>query len=250
MADNELRKIWLRGQAATNLWINIPSPVSAEFVGMQGWDTVTIDQQHGLIDYKDVLAILQALQSSSTIPIVRVAGNDASMIGKCLDAGAAGIICPLVDNEEQCAAFVKACRYPPKGGRSFGPIRSGRITGRTTQDADDYVVTLAMIETRAGLENLEAICATPGLDGVFVGPSDLSLALGFPPDSMPTEPAVLEAMDKILATAKSHNIAAGIFTGGPDYAEQMIEKGFNFVTVTSDIALLMSGVGVRKRFDS
>lgn len=158
---------------------------------------------------------------------------------KVLDAGAYGVICPMVNDRADAERLVAACRYPPLGGRSFGPIRALLYAGADyPTQANESVVVLAMVETRAALDNLDAILSVPGLDGVYIGPADLSAALGCTPRFDQDEPAVVEAIDLVLAKAREHGRVAGIHNGTPDYARAMVAKGFRFVTVGSDARLM------------
>lgn len=239
MRENTVRSIWARGEAVVNGWLSMPSSVSAEIMAGQGWDSLTVDLQHGLVDYQAALTMLQAVSTTATTPMARVPWLEPGIIMKLLDAGAYGIICPMVNTRADAEAFVGACRYAPDGYRSFGPTRAVMYAGADyASHANETVVTLAMIETREALENVESIVSTPGLDGVYIGPSDLGLSLGHVPKLDQTEPAVVEAIDAIHKAAKKQSIAAGIHCLSPDYARQMMEKGFDLVTIGSDVRLL------------
>jgi 4-hydroxy-2-oxoheptanedioate aldolase len=181
MRRNRLRQIWSEGKPVLNGWCSIGSAFSAEAMAHQGWDALTLDGQHGLIGYSEMVAMLQAISTTDVVPIVRVSWNAPGEIMKALDAGAYGIICPMISTRAECEAFVGACRYPPAGYRSFGPLRASIYGGADyASESNGEILTLAMIETAEGLENVEEIAATPGLDGIYIGPSDLSLATGGP----------------------------------------------------------------------
>jgi len=183
--------------------------------------------------------MLQAISTTDTVPVVRVPWNDPGTIMRVLDAGAYAVICPMVDTREQAEAFVGACRYPPAGYRSFGPYRAVLYGGEDyTQHADQTVVTIAMIETREALENLDGILDVEGLDAVFVGPSDLGQSLGYGPGPDREEPEVVEAIDRVLAAARDRGRAAGIFAGSTEHASRLIEMGFRFVNVSTDLRLM------------
>jgi 4-hydroxy-2-oxoheptanedioate aldolase len=161
---------------------------------------------------------------------------------RALDAGAYGVICPMINDAAECAAFVQACRYPPAGFRSSGPIRASVYGGADyLAHANEEILAIAMVETLGGLKNLDAICATPGLDGVYIGPSDLSLAMGGPPGQDSQHPEILAAFDKIMAACRKAGIKVGVHTNSVAYSQQMIERGFDLVTVGSDVRYLMSG---------
>ena len=239
MRSNTIKTLWSQGTATVNGWLSIPSSISAEIMAHQGWDSLTIDLQHGLVDYQAALTMLQAVSTKDVTPLARVPWLEAGIIMKLLDAGAYGIICPMVNTPEDAARLVSYCRYAPAGQRSFGPTRALFYAGADyAKYANDTVLTLAMIETRQALDNVEAIAATPGLDGVYIGPSDLSLSMGYTPKLDQDEPAVLEAIERIRAAAKNAGIAAGIHCLEPGYARRMIEQGFDMVTIGSDIRLL------------
>jgi 4-hydroxy-2-oxoheptanedioate aldolase len=239
MRENLLKVLWQKNAYAVNGWLCLPATFSAEVMAHQGWDSLTIDLQHGLIDYQSAVAMLQAISTTQTVPLVRVPWRDPAIIMKALDAGAYGVICPMVNSAAEAKEFVAACRYPPAGTRSCGPIRASIYAGPDyTANANRTVIAMAMIETRAGLDNLDEILSVEGLDAVYIGPSDLSLALGYEPSIDPTEPVVVEAIEHILHHALKKRIVPGIHTATPAYARKMIEQGFLFVTVGSDVRLL------------
>ncbi|MGH3147139.1 MAG: HpcH/HpaI aldolase family protein [Rubrobacter sp.] len=241
MRENSVRRVWRDGGAVLNGWLHLPSPFAAEVMAHAGYDSLTIDLQHGAADFGDALGMMQAISTTESVPFVRVPWNDPGLIMRLMDAGAYGVICPMINTREEAERFVGACRYPPEGYRSFGPFRATLYAGADyAANANEAVVTMAMIETTQALENLDDIMGVPGLDAVFVGPADLGQSLGQGPGMDREEPAVVEAIDRILAAAKRHGIAAGIFTGSTEYATRMVERGFRFVTVLSDGRLLAS----------
>ena len=240
MRKNKLKKIFKEGGAAINGWLQIPSSFSAEVMAKQGWDSLTIDLQHGVVDYSNALQMYQAISTTDVVPMARVNWNEPGQIMKILDAGCYGIICPMVSNREQAEKFVQACIYPPNGYRSYGPIR-GLLYGGADygEHANDEILKLAMIETKEALSNLDEIMSTPNLDGIYIGPADLSLAIGAKPgfDNPEGSPTYAE-MENILKHAKKNNIVAGIHNVTPEYAEKMIKIGFQFVTVGSDLKFI------------
>lgn len=240
MRDNNVRNIWKAGGAVVNGWLAIPSSISAEAMAHAGWDSLTIDIQHGLVDYAGAVPMFQAISSTGVTPMVRVPWNEPGIIMKCLDSGSAGIICPMISSREEAAALVGACKYPPLGTRSYAGARNFIYHGPryTVQGANDTVLAIAMIETEGALANLDEIMTTPGLDGIYVGPADLALALGRPVSGNPTDEVVLKEISRILDTARRHNMPAGIHTGGPEFAVKMIKLGYQLVSITSDVALL------------
>lgn len=220
-------------------WVVLDSPVSTERVARLGYDYVALDAQHGLMGYSGWLHGLMAIDAAGAAGIVRVPSNNAAFIGQALDAGAAGVIVPLVNNAEEAAAAVRAVRYPPHGMRSYGPMRSALRIGPKPEEADATVLCLAMIETPEGLENVKEICAVPGIDGVYIGPSDLCLAVG---GKFPNDPDVAEEFNAALVTireaAQTAGVIAAIHTASGEIAAQRISEGFTFVTVASDLTHL------------
>jgi 4-hydroxy-2-oxoheptanedioate aldolase len=204
--------------------------------------------QHGLIDYNDCWPMFQAISQTDTVPIVRVPWNDPAILMKVLDAGAYGVVVPLINNAEEAAAAVAACRFPPQGIRSFGPIRASLYGGPDyAAGSNDEILVFGMIETKAGIANVDEICATPGLDGVYIGPADLSYALGLLPQADNREPVHLETCNHILATAHKHGKRAGMHTASAAFSADAIARGFDFVTLTSDVACLTAGA--RRQLD-
>ena len=239
-----LRETWDAGKAVINAWLSMPNTVSAEITARQDFDSITIDLQHGLNDYLSALTMLQALEPGSATPMARVPWLEPGIIMKLLDAGALGIICPMVNTAEDAENLVRYAHYAPRGTRSFGPTRALMTYGADYPGrANAAVTTLAMIETVQALENLEAIVATPDLTGVYIGPSDLSLSMGHTPKLDQDEPEVVAAIERILAAAKAAGKRAGIHCISTDYARRMIGLGFDLVTVGgSDIRLYTAAV--------
>lgn len=224
-------------QPVVGYWVVLDSPVATERIARAGYDYVCLDVQHGLMGYSGVLAGLTAVTAGgSSVALVRVEANDPTPIGRALDAGAAGVIVPLVDSAADAAAAVAAVRYPPAGIRSYGPMRSGLRIGPAPAEADATVVVLAMIETPGGLADVEAICATPGLDGVYVGPSDLCLAVG---GAFPGDPAVAgefeAAVARVREAAAAAGVAAGIHTDDGATAAARLAEGYTYASVSCDL---------------
>ena len=249
MRPNRIKQIWNEGRFVTLGWLSLGNSFSAEVMSRQGFDALCIDMQHGLIDYNDVWPMLQGISQTDTVPVVRVPWNDPAMLMKVLDAGAYGVIVPLVNTAEEAAAAVAACRYPPVGFRSSGPIRAGHYGGAGyVQEANDQIVVFAMIETKQGIDNIDAICATPGLDAVYIGPADLSFALGLPPQGDNTHPLHLETCNTILATAHKHGIKAAMHCASASFAAGAVERGFDLVMLTSDMGCMTAAA--RQQLDA
>ena len=238
---NPLKAAWAESRTAFGLWMTVPGSVGAEIFAGTGVEYVCVDQQHGVIDYDSMVPMFQAIRAEGTAPITRVLSNDPFLIMKALDAGAWGVIVPLVNNAEDAARAVAACRYPPQGMRSYGPVRAAGVIGsRDPEDLAGEVLCLVMVETREGLERVEEIAATPGLDGIYIGPSDLALSLGLSPTLDVTEDAHIEAVNGISEACHRNGISAGIHAASGEWARQHVEAGFDMVTVATDAALLRS----------
>ena len=239
---NPLRQIWGIGGKVLNGWIALPSPLAAEAMARAGWDSLTIDMQHGTADYADLLTLLPIIEKAGAAPLVRVPWLDEAAIMRALDAGALGIIAPMIESAEDARRLVSACLYPPQGARSFGPIRARLARGDTYADtANAEVLPIAMIETRAAVESIESILAVPGLGGIYVGPADLSLSYGFAPGFDREEPEILKVLDAILAHCISVGLPCGLHCGSSIYAARMARRGFSLLTVSSDARVLESG---------
>jgi 4-hydroxy-2-oxoheptanedioate aldolase len=205
----------------------------------QGFDSLVVDMQHGVVDYQTAVTMLQAVSTTAVVPLARIPWNDPAFVMKILDAGAYGVICPMINNRQQAEALVRACKYPPRGYRSFGPVRASIYAGADyATHANDQLLVMPMIETAEALENLDDILSTPGVDAIYVGPADLSLALGCTPRLDQTDPPVVEAQKKIVAACKRHGIVAGIHNNTAEYALKMIGEGYQFVTLASDSRFL------------
>ncbi|MGI8459598.1 MAG: HpcH/HpaI aldolase family protein [Propionibacteriaceae bacterium] len=225
-------------ETVVGYWVSLDAPTATERLARVGYDYLVLDAQHGLFGYTGMLAALLAIDAAATptVGLVRVGVNDPAVVGRALDAGAAGVIVPLVSSVTEAAAAVWAAHYPPGGIRSYGPTRAGLRTGPDPAAADAEVLVLVMIETADGLDRVEEIAATPGLDGLYIGPSDLMLALG---GARPDDPERAEdhhaAVTRIRRACETAGIAAGIYTPSGSMARRRIEEGFTFVTVASDL---------------
>jgi 4-hydroxy-2-oxoheptanedioate aldolase len=240
-SQNPLRAIWQSGRASYGGWTGSPDPVIAEWLAGCGFDEVLVDQQHGTIEPNQVGAIFTAIHAQGAIPITRVPANDAAAIGKCLDLGAQAIVVPMVNTAEEAARAVAACRYPPNGVRSMGPIRAHLIHGFELADLESPAV-IVMVETAAGLANVDEIAATPGVDAIYVGPADLSIAIGVPFDRDARTPEQskqhADAVARILAACQRAGIVAGMNCPNGDIARGYVEQGFRMVTVTADADMI------------
>ena len=239
MRENNVKKIWAAGGAVVNGWLGIPNSFSAEMMAHAPFDSLTVDMQHGMVDFQAAVSMLQAISTRPTTPLARVPWNDPAAIMKILDAGAYGVVCPMINNAAECERFVGACRYVPDGYRSFGPAR-GLLYGGPDYAAksNETIITFAMIETSEALDNLDQIMSVPGLDAIYIGPADLSISLGFPPSPEPTEPVVVDAMATILAAAKRNGVVAGSHCANGAMVKRLFEQGFQFCTIANEVRLM------------
>lgn len=243
MRKNAALAKWRAGEQTIGCWLSLSNTHSAEALSKAGFDWLCVDLQHGLLDYADLRHMLPAMSASEATPIVRVSGNDPREIMKALDAGAYAVIVPLVNNPAEAAAAISACRYPPLGTRSFGPLRAGLYGGAGyATEANDEIACIAMIETKEGLENLESIVTTPGLGGVYIGPSDLALAIDLPPRGDTDDPKHLATVQRIMDCCKKHKVPVGIHTGGIAYTQIRLAAGFDFVTLNSDTGFMATAM--------
>jgi 4-hydroxy-2-oxoheptanedioate aldolase len=247
MIPNRLKALWAEGKPTINGWCSIGNPFTAEIMAAQGFDSVTIDMQHGALDYSHLLPMFQAMQASGATLMARVPWLEPGIIMKALDAGAYGIICPMVNTAEEAARLVSYLRYPPLGTRSFGPTRVSFAAGPNYgAEANANILAFAMIETADGMANLDAIAATPGLDGIYVGPSDLSLSLSqgrLAPGMDREEPEMIAALQTILAACKTNGIRAALHCGSTDYAARAVGWGYDMTTVGGDSRFLAAAAG-------
>lgn len=242
MRENTLRTTLTAGGTAFNGWLHIPSTWSAEVMAHAGWDSLTIDMQHGMMGLETTIQMLQAISTTVTVPLVRVNWNEPGVIMKVLDAGAYGVICPMINTRQQCEDFVGAVRYPPDGIRSLGPTRARVYAGPDyAYHANDTLLAFAMVETAEALDNLDAIAATPGLDGIFVGAGDLQLSVFGEVGLDGKTDKFRSVLQKIVVACQKNNIVPGIFTASARYAQDMQKLGFRFITVKTDTMILSEG---------
>jgi 4-hydroxy-2-oxoheptanedioate aldolase len=239
MRENKLRTIWKQGGCVVTGWLSVPNAFCAEVMAHTGWDALCVDMQHGMMDFQTALAMMQAISTTSVTPIVRVPWNEPGIIMKSLDAGAYGVICPMINTRADAERLVATCHYPPVGFRSSGPTRAALYGGSDYQaKANETIVAFAMIETAEAVANLDSILSTPGLDAIFIGPNDLAISMGLPNSLNPTEAKVVDTITRILAACKRHGVKAGIHTGSAATAKAMIAKGFDFVSILSEARIL------------
>jgi 4-hydroxy-2-oxoheptanedioate aldolase len=237
---NKVKDIWKSGKVVVNGWLAIPSGFSAEMIAQCGFDSVTVDMQHGVQDYQSMVHCFQAMDKHPVTPMVRVPWNEPGIVGKVLDGGAYGVICPMINTPQEARSLVSYAKYPPRGVRSNGPIRAGMYgtAGSYQKTANDDIALLPMMETRTAVENMEAILDVEGIDGVYVGPSDLGFSYGLEPKLDRSEPEILAIYDKIVRECGKRGLNAGIHCSGADGATRAINMGFKLVTLSNEVGLM------------
>ncbi len=241
MINSALKK-WREGQPSLGIWVNLPEIHLAETLARSGVDWLCFDLQHGLMDYSDLNKLLPAICGLPVSPLVRVAANTPDQIGKVLDVGAEGVIVPMVNTVEEAERAVAACYYPPLGQRSCGPMRPAMVSGiEYLAAANEQIACVPMIETEEGLQNVEAIAAVEGVDGLFIGPMDLCYGLGLPPGDFGNS-LFTDAVQAIVGACRKHGRAVGMFGYTPEMARSSLEQGFNFASAGTDISFFRSGM--------
>src|SRR5579863_10200858 len=235
------------GETVFTGWCGLPYPLLAETLAREGFPAVAVESQHGLWDVAGILHAVAAIRQGGAAPMVRVPLNDFALVSRALDFGAEGIIAPMINTAADARAFAAAAKFPPLGERSWGPHRAmalGGVSDMQTylREANDHVITLAMIETRTALANFESIINTPGIDGFFLGPSDLSIALSNGKTVDPGAKEVDEALDMMIAGAQKAKKIPGAFCPTAERALALEKRGVKFLTVSSDLSMLRAGV--------
>ncbi|MQC17057.1 MAG: 2,4-dihydroxyhept-2-ene-1,7-dioic acid aldolase [Chloroflexi bacterium] len=239
MRPNTALRAWREGKQTIGAWLSVPSGHSTEVMAHSGFDWLCVDMQHGLISEQDCFEMLRAISTTSTIPFVRVPWNEPWIIMKALDAGAYGVVVPLVNNAEEAERAVCAASYPPRGGRSSGPARATLYAGSDYQaGANDEIAVIVMIETPDGIENIDEILSVPGVDAAYVGPSDLAYALGMQPTGDNRDERHQQVCLEILGACQRHGVASGMHTGSLEFTKMWLEAGFQMVTLGSDAGFM------------
>lgn len=237
---SNLRAIWAEGGVVVNSFINLPSSFSTEIMARAGFDSLTLDLQHGMLEMGDAVSAFQAMGAAGAAPLARIPAAGSPLAGKLLDAGAIGLICPMIDTAEEARRVVADCLYPPAGRRSNGATRSVLYyePGVYQTVANDEIVLLPMIETVTALENVEEIAAVRGISGLYLGPTDLAFTMGLPPRIDNSAPQLMAAYDAVVAAAERNGIIAALHCGSPQFARRAVEIGFRMVTIGADTSLL------------
>src|SRR5882757_10504894 len=233
---------WSEGATTVGSWTALNNAVVAERLALVGHDYVCLDQQHGIVNDDSLVASLIAVAAGGAAPLVRVAANEPSLISKALDSGAEGVIVPLVNDGAEAERAVRSCRYPPRGDRSIGPIRTAG-SGRKRAFADAACIVMA--ESASAVDHIDEICSVPGVDAVYVGPADLAAALGCPPALGVVPGPQAEAIEKILAACARHDMVAGIHCGTTEQVVECARMGFRMITVSTDTQLLFTAAAER-----
>lgn len=239
MKHNKLPQIWNNKKIATNAWLTIPHAWTAEIIANTGFDACTIDLQHGLADYQTAVSMLQAINTTETIPLVRVPWNEPILIMRMLDAGAYGVIAPMINNVQETKALVEACKYPPVGLRSYGPLRASLVYGSDYYpEANNEVLAIAMIETKEGLANVEQIASVQGLNGFYIGTIDLSISLGIKPLGDLHNDQLVNAIKTIVNAATKHGLMVGVHTKSVEETDILRGLGVTLLTSMTDSNVL------------
>lgn len=237
---------WPQGRPHYNLFLSAPSPELTEALSTMGLDSLTIDMQHGLFDPAHLRA---AIRASRVPALVRLAANDPQRIGKALDYGAAGLICPMIESVVDTEAFVDACYYPPRGRRSFGPVRVEQPESYLERNRtdDQHIRTFAMVETAAALEAMEDIAQVERLTGLYIGPFDLSLSMGLERPGDLTQPELRSAVERVLAVAKKHGLRCGIFLPRTEDARWAASQRADLISLGTEEQVLRAALAEKLR---
>lgn len=236
-----LRECWAEGRTAIGAWSVCADPLVAEVIGAADLDVVCVDAQHGWVDTATLPALLQSMRAVGRTPLVRPRWNDPGQIMRVLDAGASGVVVPMIDDAAQARAAASACRFPPQGIRSWGPLWSARGV-QTPAEANAAILCVLMVETAGAIANLDAILATPGLDAIYVGPNDLALSCGLGRQTYRTSADVTQLLDLVLASAHHAGIPVGMHCSDAAMAADWRDRGVDWVTAMTDLDVLSSGV--------
>jgi len=238
-AANRVRREIAAGGPSFGSWCNLPTSLSAETIASAGFAWVAVDLQHGGVTFNHLAGMTQAIELGGAVPVVRVSWNDPAMVMRALDLGATGVIIPMVNDADEARRAAEAMRYPPLGVRSMGMTR--RKYGGSPDAANAEVLCLPMIETAHGLANVDAIAAVPGVDGLFVGPTDLGLSLGHGLNRERQHPEVGAAMDAAVAAARRNGIFVGTVAASAAHAADLVRRGVQLVSLGAEKGFVQSG---------
>jgi 4-hydroxy-2-oxoheptanedioate aldolase len=243
-SSSRLRAGWERGSAAFGVWSSIPDTSVAELVAGSPFDYVCVDLQHGVPTFTELPVMLQVMRAAGRAPIVRVPWNDPAAIMRALDTGACGVLVPMVNSAADAARAVAACRYPPAGQRSWGPMwgytRTDGVPSPAEQDAS--MLCIVMVETQAGVDELEQIVRVPGVDAIYIGPNDLALNCGYGRATYRDSPEVDKLLEHIVATCEAAGTVVGLHCSDPEMGTHWVGRGARMVTVAQDTGLLQAAL--------
>jgi 4-hydroxy-2-oxoheptanedioate aldolase len=237
---NRLKKVWSEGGVVISGHCAIGTSHVTEILCRQAIDAMLIDTQHSPISYDTMFAMLQVIAATPVVSLVRVPWNDPAAIQRTLDAGAMGVMCPMVNTAEECRAFVRACYYAPAGFRSFGPVRGAQPD--YFANANTSILPIVMIETAEAVRNIDAILAVPGLAAIYIGPSDMGITMGIDPGKAPYDARIVDLFPQIIGKCRQHGVVAGVHGYDPTYARARMVEGFQFLTTPFDTDLLVAGM--------
>jgi 4-hydroxy-2-oxoheptanedioate aldolase len=239
---NPLITQWRAGATTFGVWCTMPGSVTAEFIARQGPHYVCVDYQHGLIDHTTAVPMIQAIEAGGSIPIARVAWNQPHLIMQVLDAGVRGVVIPMINSAADATLAARAFRYPPDGDRSFGPVRARETLGGNDPALLADQACIIMIETAEGLANVAEIAAVPGVHALYIGPSDLALALGLTPGQAWDHPGFLAALSSVESACRANGLAIGIQCGDGQTAAGFAARGYHLITVGTDAPILTAAI--------
>lgn len=240
---NRMRQMWAEGRPTVGGWSTLGSAFATEIMATAGFDYVCVDLQHGLSDFDSLGNMLTAAARTGVTTLVRVPFNFTPFMGEALDAGADGVIIPMVNSREEAERAVRGAKYAPMGVRSFGPVRSSLFTGGATPDeVNAETLCLVMVETREAVERIDEICSTPGIDGIYIGAADLAISYELPPYGDPAPEALARALERIKAACAAHGLPVGTHAGSGEHAHRCLDDGYQMVTVATDASLLRAKV--------
>lgn len=239
MRPNRVKELWRAGEPVAVGWCSTVDPFAAEAMARAGFDALILDWQHGMgIDNRHVATWMQIVGQTEVTPFVRVPWNEPVYAQWALDAGALGIIVPMVNDATEARKAAGACRYPPLGYRSYTPNRAAYYGPDYFARANEDIVCLVMLETAAAIENLEEIAQVPGLDGYFIGPADLGVSMGLAPSFDIKDERHAAAIQRVIDTTKAKGQVAGIFAMSPEQSARRFRQGFNFNPIFADMLAL------------
>jgi len=239
MRPNKVKAKLRAGEVSVGSWLASGSPLIAEIMAHVGFDWLVVDTEHGAIGIETAQSMLQAISTTETVPLVRVAWNDVALIKRALDIGAYGVVVPMVSTREEALNAVRFSKYPPEGVRGIGGVRRLLYGGPDyLSHANEEILVIVQIETAEAVENAEEILSVEGIDAFFIGPNDLSASLGLVPRLDNRDPEFVEVVRRVLAAGKRHGVAGGIHCGTPEAVEECMDWGFQFIALASDLSFL------------